>query len=552
MSEIRIELDGRAGVFPAGSSYLDIIHELFPNRSRPALAAMSDGALRALADRPEWDGSARVLDYRDDEGRRVYERSLRLMFLAAADEECPDAKVWIEHSVHYGVFARLSVPIDRYTVARIERKMRGWAAADVPFRREVLDAQALLDMLAKQPDDAAFRLLSAHPPREAAVYSIGEKENAYYLFGELAPSAGVIKSFELEPYSSGVIIRLPQRRDAAKPDAFRYQPKYMRTFKEAARWAKILNCCNIADLNDMVHSGSIRDFVWISEALHEKSIADIADRIVSRGARAILVAGPSSSGKTTFTHRLAIQLRVLGKRPVIMSLDNYYRDREDIPVEPDGSRDLESLDAFNVSLLNGQLDALMAGETVTIPDYSFTRGCSKPGDSVRLDGDQPLLIEGIHGLNPQIAANLPAEMRFRIYISALTALNLDPHNRLRTTDIRLIRRIVRDHQFRSSTIEHTLSMWPSVRAGEEKWIFPYQESADVSFNSALPYELTVLKGKAQPMLVDVPPNSPHRPVAMRLSRLLEYVDEADVERDISPTSILREFIGGCAFYMRAV
>ncbi|MDR1570302.1 MAG: nucleoside kinase [Oscillospiraceae bacterium] len=580
MADIKFSLDGRAGVFPTGTTYLEMARALHADRPRPALAVQCGGSVRALRDAPTGDGAARIIDYRDDEGRRVYERSARLLFLAAAKEECPDAKVWIEHSVHYGVFARLSSPVDAYTVARIERRMREHVDMDTPFLREVWDADRLLEMLREQDDDAAYRLLATHPIGAAPVYMLGAEppSNKYraFLFGELAASAGALqldadggsavdareqmrsfltppraRSFALRAYSFGVVIQLPPGRGAVTPIHWREQPKYMRTFKEAARWAKILNCRCIADLNDMVHSGSIRDFVWVSEALHEKSIAEIADRIVSRDARAALVAGPSSSGKTTFTHRLAIQLRVIGKRPVILSLDNYYKNREDIPLEADGSRDLESLSALNTDLLNSQLVDLIAGKPTAIPQYDFSRGRSCAGPIVRLDDDQPLLIEGIHGLNPEIAASLPPEMRYRIYISALTALNLDPHNRLRTTDTRLIRRIVRDHQFRSSPIEHTLSMWASVRRGEETWIFPYQESADISFNSALPYELTVLKRCASPLLAEVGEDSPNHPTATRLANLLSYIDESDVDADIAPTSILREFIGGCAFYAKS-
>lgn len=544
----RIVLDGQSGDFEPGAVYLDAVRALRPDRARQALAVLCGGSVRSLADTPDSDCSCRVLDYRDDEGRRVYERSLRLMFLAAVSEECHGARVWIEHSVHYGVFARLSAPVDSYTVARIEKRMRSFVADDTPFKRELWDCESLLKMLRERGDDEAYRLLREHPVERAPVYSLGEYRA--YLFGELAPSAGVVNTFALRPYSLGVIIHLPSADSSRRGSVWSEQPKYMRTFKEAARWAKILNCRCIADLNDMVRSGSIRDFVWTSEALHEKSIADIADKIVQRDARAILIAGPSSSGKTTFTHRLAIQLRVLGKRPTILSIDNYYKNREDIPAGEDGSRDLESLDAINTELLNSQLADLIVGKSVTIPQYDFSNGQSSPGNCVRLGSDQPLLIEGIHGLNPRIAASLSADVCFRIYISALTALNLDPHNRLRTTDTRLIRRIVRDHQFRGSSIEHTLGMWPSVRRGEEKWIFPYQETADVSFNSALPYELTVLRRWAAPLLAEIAPDSPYRPTAARLASLLEFVDEADVEADITPTSILREFVGGCAFYAK--
>ncbi|GHV26864.1 uridine kinase [Clostridia bacterium] len=490
-----------------------------------------------------------------DEDKRVYERSVRLMFLAAAHIVCPDARVRIEHSVHYGVFARLSQPIDAFTVARIEREMRGWVDKNEPIQRRELNQSELLAWLLDRKDDAAYRLLSKNPLNHTRVFSIGGYED--YLFGDCVDSAGELTCFRLKSYSFGAVIQLPamstvdgESRLALLP--WNEQPKYMKTFGEAARWARILNCRSVADLNDMVRGGSIRDFVWVSEALHEKSIADIADKIARKSARVIMVAGPSSSGKTTFTHRLAIQLRVIGKRPIILSLDNYYKKRDDIPFDSDGSRDLESLDAIQVDLFNEHLAKLLSGEAVEIPHYDFKIGDHKPEKSqcVRLDGNQPILIEGIHGLNPRITESISNSLCFRIYISALTAINLDPHNRMRTTDTRLIRRIVRDFKFRSSPIEHTFSMWSGVRRGEERWIFPYQETADVSFNSALPYELTVLKGYALPLLLNVEADSPYKPLAGRLVELLNFVESANVEADIAPTSLLREFIGGCAFYMK--
>ena len=504
--------------------------------------------------------STRDIDLTSNEGRRVYERSLRLLFLTAAHKECPNAKVHIEHSVHYGVFARMSIPIDAYTVRRIEKRMREMVEQGVPFIREEYEYERLLDLMEKTGNDAALRLLQSPgiDNTPAPVYTCDGF--SAYLFGECAATAVPLTRFSLRPYLLGLIIHLPQPSNSIRKP-WVDQPQYVRTFREAAKWAKILGCRYIADLNGMVaHSNadsgnaanklSINSFVWISEALHEKSIAEIADKIAIRKARVILIAGPSSSGKTTFTHRLSIQLRVIGKRPVIISLDNYYKNRDDVPLMPDGSRDLESLDSLRLDLLNDHLVRLLAGERVCIPNYDFVNGQTLPGTDYMLAADQPLLIEGIHGLNPQIAVNVPSELRFKIYISALTTLNFDSFNRLRTTDTRLIRRIVRDHLFRGSTIEHTLSMWDSVRRGEESWIFPFQESADISFNSALLYELSVLKKYAIPLLNQISPDSPHNAAASRIRQLLSYIECADVEADIPPTSILREFIGGCAFYIK--
>jgi uridine kinase len=420
--------------------------------------------------------------------------------------------------------------------------------ADAPFTREDWPISKLRELYEEGGQAPAARLLERGPAAltdKVPVYSLDGYRD--YLFGELLPSAGALKVFALRPYAPGVVLRIPSS-DPGTLLEWTAQHKFMRTFEQAARWARILNVRYAADLNDCARNGGIRDVALVSEALHEKSIAEIADQIVERGARAILVAGPSSSGKTTFTHRLAIQLRVLGKRPMLISLDDFYLPRPEIPLDEKGERDLEHIDALNIPLLNKRLSSLLEGETVVMPQYDFTRGAARVGPTARLGEGQPLLIEGIHGLNPRVSASLPRDMCLRVYISPLTALNLDAHNRLRTTDARLIRRVVRDHQFRGAGIERTLGMWPSVRRGEERWIFPYQETADVSFNSALPYEWTALKKYAAPLLAEAVGTPEMSSTLERLRLCMDFIEGADVERDIGPTSLLREFIGGCSFY----
>jgi uridine kinase len=489
----------------------------------------------------------------DDKARREYERSVRFLFLAAAFRECPGAKVSIEHSVHYGVYASLSQPVDKFTVARIEQRMRKYVEEDARFVREDWPVGRLKELYEEGENSPAVRLLKRSPRVSGGgivpVYSLDGYRD--YLFGELVESAGALRVFELHPYAPGVVLQIPSS-ETGRLLKWTAQHKYMRTFEQAARWAHILNVRYAADLNDCVRNGAIRDVALVSEALHEKSIAELANQIVEREARAVLVAGPSSSGKTTFTHRLAIQLRVLGKRPRLISLDDFYLPRGDIPVDENGERDLEHIDALNVRLLNRRLVSLLEGESVAMPKYDFMLGAARVGEKMRLDEGQPLLIEGIHGLNPRVSESLPKDVCFRVYISPLTALNLDAHNRLRTTDARLIRRIVRDHQFRGARIERTLEMWQSVRKGEERWIFPYQETAEVSFNSALPYEWTVLKKYAEPLIRGARLEGKAREgmgsTIERLQQCMDIIEEAEVERDIGPTSLLREFIGGCSFY----
>jgi uridine kinase len=306
-----------------------------------------------------------------------------------------------------------------------------------------------------------------------------------------------VRSFSLQFHLPGIVLQLPAPGKLGPPPAYQERPKLLRAFAEAARWAGILHCNNAADLNDMVAQKQIRSFIRVNEALQERSIADIAEQIAERDARIVLIAGPSSSGKTTFTHRLAIDLRVNGLEPVTISLDNYYLERSAVPLGEDGQPDLEALEALDVPLFNEHLVRMLQGEEVEIPRFSFTRGRREEvGTRLRLRPDQPVLIEGIHGLNARLTEDVPSSLKFKVFISALAHLNLDNRNRIRTTDVRLLRRLVRDRKFRNSTVEHTMGMWDSVRAGEERYIFPFQEEADIMFNSSLLYELAFLKKSA--------------------------------------------------------
>ena len=546
LKTIQLTLDGREGVFPIGTTYEQAIGALWPERPLMPLAVAVDGQVRPLDEAPKAEGSSCILDYTKDEGRRVYERSIRLLFSVAVKALFPEASVRIEHSVHHGIYASLDKPLSDQDVQRLEAYMRKCVEEGLPFTRLRWKTDQVLEYFKVQGEMDKYRLLAGRGERYHTIYACGELYE--HFFGKLTPSARYLRVFSLASYPPGLVVRLPAASEPDRPAKGDERPKLMRTFEQSARWSRILHCSSIADLNEMIRDHHIRDFIRVNEALHEKSIADIADQIVRRGARVVLVAGPSSSGKTTFTNRLAIHLRVNGKRPVMLSLDEYYRDRDETPLDEEGNLDLEALDALDVPLLNRQLNQLIAGEAVTVPHFDFQTGKSRPGRTLQLQSDQPLLVEGIHGLNPRLSQTLPADAPFRVYISALTTLNLDAHNRTRTTDVRLMRRIVRDHQFRNSPIERTLSMWPSVRRGEELYIFPYQEMADVMFNSTLHYELAILKRHVAPLLRGVAEDSPYAPTAQRLENFLHYVDEADVEDEIGPLSILREFIGGCTFY----
>ena len=409
--------------------------------------------------------------------------------------------------------------------------------------------QAVLEV---EEDDAAgqedrLRILHFRSFDHYTLYEIDGLED--YFYGEMVPSTGLLTVFGLIPYAGGVVLMGPDARNPKRVAAFRDLPKLMRTYDESARWQEILDCQNAADLNDMVLSHRLREFIRVSEALQEQKIGRIAEQFIESGARVMLIAGPSSSGKTTFAHRMTIALKVHGLRPVKLSLDDYYRNRGELTREPDGSLDLERLDTLDVALLCDHLPRLLAGEEVQMPEYDFKTGTRmERTHPLRVEAGQPIIIEGIHGLNEALTQSVPRSMKFKIYISALTMLNLDDHNRIRTTDARLLRRIVRDSQFRGTPPEDTMAMWASVRRGEEKYIFPFQEEADVMFNSSLSYELPIMKKYAFPLLSAVQPTSPYFTLAQRLLKFLNYILAADVEDEIPVNSILREFIGGCCFY----
>ena len=482
-----------------------------------------------------------------EEMKRTYERSARLLVLLAMREIAPGAKVRFEHSIGQGVYTTVEgLQLTAALVRKIEEKMREISAKDLPIEKSRLSRQEAVERFAAQGQEDAVRLLTYRPYEYFNVYTCdGFSE---YFYGDMAASTRAIDRFALRFYYPGMVLMLPER-PGGPVAPFAERPQLMRTYAQSAQFSRILGCENAADVNDTIKSGDIRTFIRVNEALHDRAIAQIAERIVARGARIVFVAGPSSSGKTTFANRLGIQLRVSGKRPVAISLDNYYKNREDVPLGEDGKPDLECLEAIDVPLFNDQLIDLLAGREVEIPRYSFkTKKREETGEKLQVSGDQVIIVEGIHGLNPKLSDDIPSELKFLVYISALTQLNLDNHNRIRATDVRLMRRIVRDQRTRHTDAIGTMQMWDSVRAGEEKYIFPYQERADVMFDSSLFYEIPLLKKYAYPLLNAVPQENEHYIRARRLVKFLNYFIDCDAEDEVPQTSILREFIGGCTFY----
>lgn len=544
---MRITWLDREKEYDAPVTVLDVVGDLAPEMRDQVLACFSGGLALELNQTLKSDAVLYPITFQNEEGRRIYERSLRFVLLLAIRRRFPEYRVRIEFSLGFGVFLHL-IDIDANEDIRdaVEKEMRAVVVEDLPFVREKWTREKAIRYFGEEGEEDKMRLLAYRPYDYFNVYLCGGM--AEYFYGAMLPSTGYVPNFKLILNGDGLVLQMPSPADPLSPAPYIPRPKHFRTFAQSNEWCAILHCTNAADLNDLITSGELTEFIRVNEALHNKSLSDIASEIRDRASRVVFVAGPSSSGKTTFTNRLKIQLRVLGLSPVMISLDDFYLDRDKIPLEADGLPDLEALTALDVPLLNECLEKLVAGETVMMPRFDFKTGKRAAFAPLRVSPDQPLLIEGIHGLNPALSKGM--QDVFHVYISELTCLNLDNHNRIRTTDARLLRRIVRDYQFRNTPAEDTLAMWNSVRRGEEKWIFPYQENADVVFNSALHYELPVLKGLAYDLLKCIPPENPHYLASRRLLKILHYMLPAPEEalREIPPLSILREFIGGCTLY----
>ncbi len=543
-----LHLNDRDIPFEKGESYGKIVERAMPEVK--ALGILVGGETLCLTALPKDGETASVITIESTEGRLIYERSLRFIFLLAVHELFPNRRVRIEHSLGTGVYCEIRDSRRTLTgadVRAIEARMWEIVKKDMPFVRHAISRRDAIAYFEQTGEMDKVNLLKYRPYETFQLYRLGDMME--YFYGIMAPSTGCVTVFALHLQLPGLVLQLPDLDDPEKVAPLRQLPRLMNCFAESARWNAILHCSNAADLNAMTHSGQLREFIRVNEALHEKSISRIADEFAASGARIILIAGPSSSGKTTFANRLSIGLRVLGLSPVALSLDDYYLDRDKIPVGADGKQDLERLDTLDVPLFNDHLVRLIQGEPVQVPLFDFKSGKrSQDTHLMHVDEDQPIIIEGIHGLNNELTRDVARNLKFKIYISALTTLNLDDHNRIRTTEARLLRRMVRDYHFRGTEPEATMAMWPSVRNGEEKYIFPYQEEADVIFNSSLVYEVAILKKYVYPMLTRLTPDSPYYTMAHRLIKFLNYFLSADVEDEIPLNSILREFIGGCCFY----
>ena len=494
------------------------------------------------------------LDVRDQSGMRTYVRSLCFVLFKAVTELFPEGKLFVEHPVSKGYFCNLRIgrPIELEDVKRIKQRMQEIIAENIPYHRIECHTAEAVRIFSERGMNDKVRLLETSGSLYTYYYTLGDTVDYYY--GNLLPSTGYLKLFDIVKYYDGLLLRIPSRENPEVLEDVVKQEKMLDVFKEYLNWSYIMGLNNAGDFNLACEEGHATDLINVAEALQEKKIAQIADTIFHRGengnrVKLVLIAGPSSSGKTTFSKRLSIQLMTNGLKPFPISLDNYFVDREKTPKDEDGNYNFECIEAIDVEKFNEDMSNLLAGEEVYLPVFDFKTGKrnfeTKPK---KLGENDILVIEGIHCLNPKLTEQLCDDRKFRIYISALTQLNIDEHNRIPSTDGRLIRRLVRDARTRGASATKTISMWPSVRRGEEKNIFPYQEYADVMFNSSLIYELAVLKQYVEPLLLGVSKDSPEYVEAKRLLKFLDYF--VGIGNDNVPTnSLLREFIGGGCFHV---
>lgn len=533
-----------------GISALDFIKNNIDVDLNTVMACKISNEVKSLDDANlKKDCNFDIVDYTTADGSRIYVRGLTFIMLKAFGEVYPELKITVNYSLGHSVYceAEDGAEITYEMIENVEKRMREIVNEDIHFEKRVLTIEEAKNLYEKDGRDDKLGIIGNRMKSHVSVYACGETIN--YFYGVMPLSTGYMKYFDLLPYEKGVLLVYPRRSKPTVVEQIKETKKLYATFDEYERLHKILGVQNVTELNNWIKSGKISELVKVSEALHEKKIAQIADMIAAdKRKKLVLIAGPSSSGKTTFAQRLSIQLRVNGITSVALSMDNYFVDRANTPRDENGNYDFECLEAIDLKLFNDQLTALLNGEEVSLPTFDFTTGSRRyDGNIAKLGENQVLIVEGIHGLNEKLTEAIPRENKFKIYISALTALNIDDYNRISTADSRLIRRILRDSSFRGHSPVSTLRMWPSVREGEEKYIFPYQEDADVMFNSSLVYEPAVIKPFLEPVLALVNRNEPEYSEAKRLYEFLGYFLPINID-EVPINSILREFLGGGCFY----
>ncbi len=538
--------DGRVLCGPRGETVEGFLRELPEWDNPPMMGAIVNGELRELTYALEMDSKVRPVTMADADGARIYRRSITFLLEAAFTEIYPDALLTIDHSVSSGgFFCQVSgrEPLNADELAALEQHMHTLVDRDLLFLRQAVPIDEAIAYFESKGQYDKVRLLKYRSKKFLMLYTLGDMRD--YHHGYMVPSTGYLPWFALTPMGLGFALRYPRRFAPKEILPMPEYPHLLETFRRYGNWLARLGIESVGALNDAITTGQAREVILVSEALHEQQIADIAQKIVERAdrARIILIAGPSSSGKTTFSKRLAVQLLAQGLTPYAIEMDNYFVDRELTPKDENGQFDFEHVRALNTTLLSDHLKRLIAGERVHLPHYNFKAGLSEMGEWASIHNDQFIILEGIHGLNPELLPDIDPETTFRIYVSSLTQLNLDRHNRISTTDTRLLRRIVRDATERGYSAQQTIGRWESVRRGEKRYIFPYQEYADEIFNSALVYEVSALKPLAEPLLRQVPYGTDEYIEAKRLLAFLEWFFPIDPSL-IPDNSIMREFIGG--------
>jgi uridine kinase len=520
----------------------------YPNGSPlspPIVGAVVNGQLRELTYPIEIESKVKPVTMSEPDGMRIYRRSLTFLLETAFEELFPEGSIAIDHSVSSGgYYCHVLIPdsLSSTEIEHLEERMRSLVEMDIPFKRLVVPLQEAIDYFQSNGQDDKVQLLAFRSKDYVTIYQLNECRD--YHHGYMVPSTGYLQWFALAPTGHGFTLRFPRRHRPTELLPLPDYSKLLATFLRYGDWLNRLGISSAGALNNAIYTGRIREVILVSEALHEQRVAEIADEVADRmdRTRLVFIAGPSSSGKTTFAKRLTVQLLAHGISPFSFEMDNYFVDRDKTPLDENGQYDFESLQALDLQQLEDDLKHLIAGESIQMPRFNFVAGQRELGEVVQLDPDQIIIMEGIHGLNPNLLPELPPDQTFRIFVSALTQLNLDRHNRVSTTDTRLLRRVVRDARERGYNCLATISRWESVRRGEKRYIFPYQENADSMFNSALAYELPVLKSLAEPLLLQVPVGTPEFIEAKRLLAFLEWF--LPCEDDLVPdNSILREFIG---------